>query len=705
MKKSVNGWFWLLKIVKMGLRQKIQDRFKRLVTDPRFKKHRNKQSKSTIDKERFGALFTDSDFQLGTTQDKRGAQNSNRQNVKEDLRRYYQLDDNQDSLQVSNQKINQIKEKEEESLEDGNEQGEEGEDVLDDKMQKSMMRMRGMLNNESEEELDGGNEEDGSEIEQELSEDEVDLAEWGAGADAANPEEDVPLVENSTNRLAVLDLDWSKVRAVDILSVIQSFVPTGGRILQVAVYPSDYGLEQMEREKSEGPRKVFQNALENGNEDEEDESVDDRTRQRLVMYERSKLRWYYAVISCDEIRTAEVIYNECDGLEFEGTACKFDFRFVPDQLSFQGRQIRDFATEVPLDYKPPLITGQVPIHTNPALSWDKDCDVRKNALKFNKKSSKTDMEFDDFKAYLASSSSEGEEEAVKRVHFKNLLLDQDGKKQEGWDTRFGAKTWGMQNDDEGEIDMEVKFIPTLESVNLKANDKTRENVASKGLPIWQQRQQRLNQRNLYLRKQGKYVDEENDDQLDEDVYNRSHNFETGEFFGDRSDDDQGSEDEENGNVSKRQSKKKKRKKEIDPELELLTMDDNKLIEAVRKGNQDVVKADKEQRKKKRKKASSEDEAETMEFDASDARFQSLFNNPEFGVDPSDPKYNDYSKRVIQEITKRRNLLQEKESCGEQILRNSLNDGQERDGALKLQVQHMKHKFKHRKQKMGKKLVG
>lgn len=39
----------------------------------------------------------------------------------------------------------------------------------------------------------------------------IDLSEWGVGAMAANPGEQIPEVEEETSRLAVLDLDWSKV--------------------------------------------------------------------------------------------------------------------------------------------------------------------------------------------------------------------------------------------------------------------------------------------------------------------------------------------------------------------------------------------------------------------------------------------------------------------------------------------------------------
>jgi hypothetical protein len=64
-----------------------------------------------------------------------------------------------------------------------------------------------------------------------------------------------------TCRLAVVDLDWSTVTAVDILAVMRSFVMAGGGIgagvTRVTVYPSDYGLEKMAEEAVAGPQVGF----------------------------------------------------------------------------------------------------------------------------------------------------------------------------------------------------------------------------------------------------------------------------------------------------------------------------------------------------------------------------------------------------------------------------------------------------------------
>lgn len=40
----------------------------------------------------------------------------------------------------------------------------------------------------------------------------LDLSEWGVGALAADRDEKVPEISEETSRLAILDLDWTKVR-------------------------------------------------------------------------------------------------------------------------------------------------------------------------------------------------------------------------------------------------------------------------------------------------------------------------------------------------------------------------------------------------------------------------------------------------------------------------------------------------------------
>lgn len=62
-----------------------------------------------------------------------------------------------------------------------------------------------------------------------------------------------------------------------------------------------------------------------------DDSGNEVDQRRLQLYERSRLRYYYAVVDCQDVRTSAHLYAECDGIEFLRSACKLDMRFVPDE--------------------------------------------------------------------------------------------------------------------------------------------------------------------------------------------------------------------------------------------------------------------------------------------------------------------------------------------------------------------------------------
>jgi hypothetical protein len=61
--------------------------------------------------------------------------------------------------------------------------------------------------------------------------------------------------------------------------------------------------------------------------DGSDEEGGDLDPERVLLYERSKLRWYYAVVECVDANIAAAIYEACDGIEFERSASKFDLRW------------------------------------------------------------------------------------------------------------------------------------------------------------------------------------------------------------------------------------------------------------------------------------------------------------------------------------------------------------------------------------------
>ena len=256
--------------------------------------------------------------------------------------------------------------------------------------------------------------------------------------------DDVPVGEISS-RIAVVNLDWDNIRAADLMAVFTSFVPGHGRILNVSVYPSEFGKERMEREEMEGPPKeIFAKKISKqpesppteseednevevagegeGAEDEEDEEDEERIRKsilkedkgvefdsgKLRQYQLERLRYYYAVLTCSSNSVAEAIYNAVDGTEYLTTANFFDLRFIPDEMDFSDDKPRDECNRIPDGYRPNEFVTDALQHSKVRLTWDADDKTRKEVQKRAFSGSRADIDENDLKAYLGSDSSEDE---------------------------------------------------------------------------------------------------------------------------------------------------------------------------------------------------------------------------------------------------------------------------------------------------------
>jgi hypothetical protein len=168
---------------------------------------------------------------------------------------------------------------------------------------------------------------------------------------------DAKMVEDSSKRLALLSYDWSKIHAGDLMITFSSFLPEGGQLKKVAVYPSDFGIQRMKQEELEGPGDIFkpeeaaikEKTKENPSKKKKAPVVESKEKKqdkikkqketvqwtvnaeeqesaldlaKLRRYERERLKYYYGVLFFDSGATADAVYEACNGFELEKTGIK-----------------------------------------------------------------------------------------------------------------------------------------------------------------------------------------------------------------------------------------------------------------------------------------------------------------------------------------------------------------------------------------------
>ncbi|KAL1526113.1 hypothetical protein AB1Y20_014842 [Prymnesium parvum] len=435
-------------------------RFQRLHTDPRFQRLPQKERKVQVD-QRFAGMFHEKRFQTAAPVDRLGRKLPPRAGEGEEVRRLYELADEEPAEKKgkvkakakeregrgkakgkakegkAKAKVKGKKRREEEEEEE--EEDDDGQGAADDWMARVAQRAGGG-GDETESDSD-----DSAEGEGEAAEAESALVSW------IEQRPGVVRVSESTRRLAVCECDWEQVRAVDLLAVLRSFVPAGGAVHRVAVYPSDFGEARMKEEAWRGPAiygEAQRHERESDGEAEEDEAG---AMERLRRYELDRLRYFYAVVECDSIRTADQLYNECDGAEFESSSLRLDLRYIPEDMEFH-KTPRDEATELPPKYSAPSFMCSALQQSKVKLSWDADDNERVKLMR--RDLSKSDVREMDYSAYLASSSDEAEE-GEEEYHFD--AAPPPPKKAAGG---LGEMMRRMRSEEE--VDQEVTFMPALE---------------------------------------------------------------------------------------------------------------------------------------------------------------------------------------------------------------------------------------------------
>lgn len=617
-------------------------RFAKFYSDPKFRNTKHKDLKVKLDN-RFSKK--DLEVKKRAKVDKYGRKiNESYSNEKDlkDFDKYFEKEE--ESVGESSEEKD--KDNEDHSNDDDEEEENEEDEVASTK--KIVDRARGEVPSDYASSSDEYTSSDS-----ESSESEIDSDEEGYfSSDIENQSQ--PETGDPSNTLAVVNLDWDHVKSSDLMITFSSFIPNGGKIEKICIYPSEFGKERMKREEVEGPpRELFQKKKSkkksNRNIEEEDDVSDvdirdlyeegdaekDVDTKALRQYQLERLRYYYAIVYCNNIETAKSIYDNCDSTEYESTANMIDIRYVPEGMEFDDEP-RDQCTSIPKNYKPLNFSTDALQHSNVKLTWDETpadrIEIAKRAF------SQKEIDDMDFKAYLAS-DSEDEEETIDETS-KNKLKALVGSSFLSNAFGNGGKKFSTEDgdndnadDDEG-VDMEITFTPGLD-------ENSNENGGSKNNGDEEQEESTIDKIKR-KQKERRKARKERVKQLK-----------------------QAAEQEKKENLKSLKDKKKQKvTDELDSkskaELELLMMDEdeNSSNSSVNKkahfNMNEIIRSEKE--KKKKLKYQKKDRIVEDEFkpNLDDDRFKEIFEDHDFAIDPSQPDFKETStmKTILEERSKR-----------------------------------------------------
>lgn len=660
------------------------ERFAKFVNDPRFRNIHKSTKTTKIDK-RFKSMFEDDKFKVKYSVDKYGRRVN--KTSTDDLEKYY-------DLSSSDEDEEEKRKEEDQMLNEGgnvNEVHESDGEIADDIKAKLQDMTVDYARGEIPLLSDSSSDDESSGDENELFIEHV----WG------QLDNDAPRTEESTKRLACCNLDWDRIRASDILVLCSSFLPPGGSIISVKIYPSEYGKERMAEEEMKGPQELTANKLDIDSEydssdseaEHDDEEGSEYHMEKLRQYQLNRLKYYYAVIECNSVAAADKLYAECDGLEYESTATKLDLRFIPDDMTFDDEP-KDVCTEMPNlhKYKPRLFTTTAlqqakVFHWSTKniwdllneqlslffiqveLTWDEN-DVDRVELNEKVNTGKlSEIPDSELRRFVAYSSEEDEEQMSDDL--KNENSDENGDAS-GSDT--GSKTPSHKKPRKKE-DVISKYKNLLTDISKKEEEKKKNKIemqfswgvdttakptkseknekASIGdeltpfEKLLEKKREKKRARKAEIRqlkkKQNQSDDSESDDDLPDGIDLNDPYF---------------AEEFANGEFAPIKTKKKSSKKaskhqdEDDEESEseaqkdlelLLDDDDDKAHFSLQKiqERENESKTSKKRRKKFKQNKNSEDKTaveDNFQINVADNRFSAIYSSHMFNIDPTDSHY-------------------------------------------------------------------
>ncbi|EQB55213.1 hypothetical protein CGLO_04866 [Colletotrichum gloeosporioides Cg-14] len=638
---------------------KITDsRFSSFETDPRFRLPSKKQTKTKIDK-RFAGVLKDDAFTATAKVDRYGRKIKS-DSKKKALQRLYEAEDDD--------------EEEDEEEEEGGDMEVDADDVVQRELAKADAKYdpaRGGGFSESESESESSDDDDDDE------EAEV-VADPKASMSRLRDEQAEVEDGEVTTRIAIVNLDWDNIKSADLFALFTSFLPsTGGRIEKVAIYPSEFGKERMQREELEGPPKeIFKSDSDEEIEEEEDEAIkkelleegdaEDFDSDALRKYQLDRLRYYYAVMTCSDKATAQKVYEATDGTEYQSSSNFLDLRFVPDDVTFDDEP-RDECDKMPEGYKPVEFTTDALQHSKVKLTWDVNPDdaARKASINRAFTGSRAQLEENDLKAYLAS-DSEDDGESLAGVEEEDEEEADEEKEQEPklskkeLQRRKMRAMLGLGAEEEKKSkdapvgDMEITFTPALTETKKEKKEGEEETTIEKYKR--KERERKEKKREIAKAKRGG-AEVESDVEVEEAppaAGEEDLGFDDPFFTTEEPPKKTKTSLRKEERLAKRAAREAEEKASAEQkaQLKLLMADDgDEAGEHLDHFDMnEILKAEKAKKKKgkgknkKGKKAGGDDDddkvglQEGFKINVDDDRFKAVFESHEYAIDPSNPKF-------------------------------------------------------------------
>ncbi|CAG7562733.1 unnamed protein product [Fusarium equiseti] len=659
--------------------QIADQRFADFETDPRFRLPSKRQTKTTIDK-RFSRMLKDDDFTATAKVDRYGRKIKS-DSKKKALERLYREEDDED-----------------EDEEDKDDEEEADIEVDADEIVQRELRKA----HEKYDPARGGgfsSSEDDSESEEE--DEDSDEEEGGAQVDTEGDMQRFQDEQNEveagevTNRIAIVNLDWDHVKSTDLMALFNSFLPeTGGKIEKISVYPSEFGKERMQQEEVEGPPKaLFKNSKDDSDddsEDDEDESEDERIKKGLLQegddqdfdsdalrsYQLDRLRYYYAVMVCSSPEVAQKLYESVDGREYQSSSNFLDLRFVPDDVTFDDEP-RDECEKVPESYKPVEFVTNALQSSKVKLTWDMHPEEasRKESINRAFSGSRNEIEENDLRAYLASDSedSDNEVEVVDATAEAEEKEDEPKLSKKELARRKMRAALGLAEEPTKSSknapvgDMEITFTPALSESAPKKKAEEEETTIEKYARKERERKERKREA-ARARREGRDPNAEEEEEVDEAPAGDGDDLGFNDpFF-------TAAEPETTSKTSIRKAdrlKKREAREAAEAETKAQKKELEKVMADAGEGQaehldhfdmNEILRAEKAQKKKgkaKKKALAKEPRGglqEDFKMDVDDDRFKAVFEDHQYALDPSNPRFKPTKAMttLLEEGRKRRN---------------------------------------------------